>query len=225
MTEIKPVIDSSWLEVLNGDFLSPYFIGIKETLIAEISSGIKIFPPTPQIFNALNLTPFHQVKLVILGQDPYHGFGQAHGLSFSVPDNIKPPPSLNNIFKERFIDLQIPSTNNGNLSNWARQGVLLLNSILTVREGQASSHKNIGWEYFTDSIIKKLSDRRENLVFVLWGKFAQSKTIFIDSKKHLIIQSAHPSPLSAHNGFFGSRPFSLANKYLIKNQITSINWE
>jgi uracil-DNA glycosylase len=176
------------------------------------------------IFHAYDLSPFDAVKVVILGQDPYHGVGQAHGLSFSVPDGIKAPPSLVNIFKELATDMELPRPASGNLENWARQGVFLLNSMLSVEAGQPGSHQKTGWQYFTDATIKTLSDHRSHIVFMLWGAFAQKKAHLIDGKKHLILQAAHPSPFSAHNGFFGCRHFSKANAYLVKNGSSPIDW-
>jgi uracil-DNA glycosylase len=183
-----------------------------------------IYPPGKYIFNAFNKTPFNDVKVIILGQDPYHGPGQAHGLSFSVPSGIKTPPSLVNIFKEISEDLNLPTPSHGNLESWAAQGVLLLNSTLTVRANLAGSHQRKGWENFTDAIIKRLSDRRENLVFLLWGRFSQNKSVLIDEKKHLILQAPHPSPLSAYTGFFGCRHFSKTNEFLLKKEKDAIDW-
>jgi uracil-DNA glycosylase len=217
-------IDQSWKKVLADEFAHPYFAEIKQFILVEKQKGKRIYPPGSQIFNAFNLTPFDKVKVVILGQDPYHGAGQAHGLSFSVPPGIKPPPSLVNIFKEMKTDLGIDPPNHGNLESWAKQGVLLLNAVLTVNDSEAASHKNAGWEKFTDAVIKTLSDHQSNLVFILWGRFAQNKEVLIDKSKHLIIKSAHPSPFSADSGFFGSRPFSKANTYLREHGIEEINW-
>jgi uracil-DNA glycosylase len=218
-------IDPSWGKILAPEFEQPYFAAIKEFILAEKQKGKRIYPPGPQIFNAFNLTPFDQVKVVILGQDPYHGEGQAHGLSFSVPAGIKPPPSLVNIFKEIKSDLSIDPPGHGNLEAWATQGVLLLNAVLTVNDSEAASHKNAGWEKFTDAVIKTISDHRDNIVFILWGRFAQNKEILIDKSKHLIIKSAHPSPFSADAGFFGSRPFSKTNTYLKTHRIKEIDWK
>jgi len=198
---------------------------IKKELIKRKSEGKIIFPPNELIFNSLNLTSFEDTKLVIIGQDPYHKKFQAHGLSFSVPDGIKPPPSLINIFKEIEQDLKIKlKKTDGNLTKWAKQGVLLLNSTLTVEEGDPLSHENIGWNIFTDKIISILSNKKSQLVFFLWGSHARSKINLIDSSRHMIIESPHPSPLSAHRGFFGSKPFSKANNFFNKNKITPINW-
>ncbi len=224
MSEIK--IEPSWKIVLEKAFAREKFGRLKEFLKAEKSAKKIIYPPEPQIFSAFDNTPFEQVKVVILGQDPYHGPNQAHGLCFSVNDGIPFPPSLRNIFKEMQEDLpgfKIPLS--GNLISWTRQGVLLLNATLTVRAAEAGSHQNKGWENFTDEVIRQLSEKREHLVFILWGNFAQSKARLIDSGKHHIIKSAHPSPLSAYNGFFGSKPFSQTNQYLLENRIKPIDWE
>ena len=217
-------IDPSWKEALAQEFEQPYFAAIKQFILAEKQKGKHIYPPGSQIFNAFNLTPFDQVKVVILGQDPYHGAGQAHGLSFSVPPGIKAPPSLVNIFKEIKSDLSINPPNHGNLEAWAKQGVLLLNAVLTVNESEAASHKNAGWEKFTDAVIKTISDHKQHIVFILWGKFAQQKEALIDTSKHFVIKSAHPSPFSADSGFFGSRPFSKTNAYLSEHSIKEIDW-
>lgn len=217
-------LHESWLEHLKQEFESEYMINLKAFLQKERESGKNIYPPNNQIFQALNLTPLNKVKVLILGQDPYHGIGQAHGLSFSVPDNIKFPPSLQNIFKELGADLAIPFPRSGNLTNWAEQGVLLLNATLTVRQSEAGSHQNKGWEQFTDKIIKTVSERNEHVVFILWGKLAQDKIPLIDPDKHLILASAHPSPFSADRGFFGSRHFSKTNAYLSQNGIKPIDW-
>lgn len=207
-------LEKSWKDLLQEEFGKPYFKGLTEFVRSEYETKL-VYPPAKLIFNALDSLPVDQVKVVILGQDPYHGPGQAHGLSFSVPDKVKPPPSLVNIYKERQSDLGIKRSDSGNLINWVNQGVLLLNSTLTVRAGQAGSHQNKGWECLTDAIIHKLAQTKNNLVFILWGNYAQKKGNFIDTSKHLVIKSAHPSPLSAYNGFFGSRPFSKTNAYLV----------
>ncbi|MCK9272800.1 uracil-DNA glycosylase [Candidatus Gracilibacteria bacterium] len=222
--EINPKIDASWLKILKGEFEKDYIKNIKEFLIKEKKEGKTIYPAGNNIFNALNLTPFDQVKVVILGQDPYHGVGQAHGLSFSVLDGIRNPPSLQNIFKELKNDIGAEIPTNGNLEAWARQGVLLLNAALTVRAGEPASHSKIGWEILTDAIISKISSQKSGIVFMLWGAFAQSKENLIDSKKHLILKAPHPSPFSAHKGFFGCKHFSKTNEYLQKNGIKPINW-
>jgi len=221
---IDPQIEPSWKEKLTEEFRKPYFGQLKEFLLAEKRQNT-IYPPGPMIFNAFNKTPFHNVKVVILGQDPYHGPGQAHGLCFSVPQGIIPPPSLINIFKELRTDLHIPMPKHGNLEKWSHQGVLLLNATLTVRANQAGSHQKKGWETFTDAAIRKLSDERDHLVFILWRNYAQQKTILINSAKHLILKSVHPSPLSASRGFFGCRHFSSTNNYLIQHNIEPIDWD
>ena len=224
MTSVKkPDIETRWYEVLKEEFESPYFAEIKRFLIEEKKQHI-VFPPSQLIFNAFYLTPFDKVKVVILGQDPYHNIGQAHGLAFSVPDNIQKPPSLQNIFKELNEDLGIPIPANGNLEKWAKEGVLLLNASLTVRAHNAASHAKIGWQRFTDAAIKALSEQKQNLVFLLWGNYAIAKENLIDSNKHLILKTVHPSPLSASRGFFGCKHFSKTNEYLIKNNITPIDW-
>ena len=187
-------------------------------------AGKTIYPPGQLIFNAFNTTPFNLVKVVLLGQDPYHGYGQAHGLSFSVPDGVAPPPSLVNIFKELHTDIEMPFPTTGNLTKWATQGVLLLNAVLTVRANEPASHAKIGWMEFTNAVISKISDEKEGVVFLLWGKFAQEKQVLIDETKHLVLKAAHPSPFSAHNGFFGCRHFSKTNAYLLKQKIDPIDW-
>lgn len=223
MVSVNPLIEESWKGALRHQYSADYFLALKEFLVEEKKIH-HIFPPGSQIFNAFNFTPFQDVKVVILGQDPYHGPDQAHGLSFSVPKGTRVPPSLQNIFKELHQDLNIPISKNGNLEKWARQGVLLLNAVLTVRAGQAASHRKKGWEQFTDSAIKKLSDERENLVFLLWGNYAIAKSKLIDSSKHCILSSPHPSPLSVHRGFYGSKHFSKTNQYLSKHGIKEIDW-
>ena len=219
----KPDIEEKWYEVLKNEFEQTYFIEIKNFLIEEKRRHI-VFPPSPLIFNAFNLTPFDNVKVVILGQDPYHNDGQAHGLAFSVPDVIQKPPSLQNIFKELNQDLNIPIPMNGNLEKWAKEGVLLLNASLTVRAHEAASHAKIGWQRFTDAAIKALSDKKQNLVFILWGNYAIAKENLIDHNKHLILKTVHPSPLSASRGFFGCHHFSKTNEYLINHNIKPIDW-
>ena len=223
MTQIKkPDIEERWYEVLKQEFDSAYFADIKRFLIDEKRQHV-VYPPSPLIFNAFNLTPFDDVKVVILGQDPYHNIGQAHGLAFSVPDGIQKPPSLQNIFKELNQDLgiQIPAT--GNLEKWAKEGVLLLNASLTVRANMAASHAKIGWQRFTDAAIKALSDKKQNLVFILWGNYAIAKENLINHEKHLILKTVHPSPLSASRGFFGCHHFSKTKEYLINNNIKPID--
>ena len=219
----KPDIEDRWYEVLKQEFDSPYFADIKSFLIEEKRQYV-VYPPSPLIFNAFNLTPFDNVKVVILGQDPYHNVGQAHGLAFSVPDGIQKPPSLQNIFKELNQDLGITIPTTGNLEKWAKEGVLLLNASLTVRANMAASHAKIGWQRFTDAAIKALSDKKQNLVFILWGNYAIAKENLIDHEKHLILKTVHPSPLSASRGFFGCHHFSQTNKYLVKHNITPIDW-
>lgn len=216
-------IEESWKKQLQSEFEKDYFINLTNFIRNEYSTK-QIFPPAKLIFNAFEHTPFDKVKVVILGQDPYHNDGQAHGLSFSVNDGIQFPPSLINIFKEINTDLGIPIPKSGNLTRWADQGVLLLNATLTVQAHQAGSHQNKGWENFTDAAIKKLADERENIVFLLWGSYAQKKAAFIDANKHLILKSVHPSPLSAHRGFFGNKQFSQINEYLISKGLTPIQW-
>jgi len=223
MSNINPLIENSWKEILLEEFNKQYFLELKEFLIEE-KSKYEIYPPGGQIFNAFNLAPFENVRVVILGQDPYHGRGQAHGLCFSVPSDVTPPPSLVNIFKEINSDLGIPIPDNGNLEKWARQGVLLLNATLTVRANQAGSHQKKGWEEFTDTVIKRLSEKRVGLIFLLWGKYAQDKEFLIDTKKHYILKAAHPSPFSAYNGFFGCRHFSKTNDILRRHGLDEIDW-
>lgn len=217
-------IEPSWKAVLEGEFKKPYFKQIADHLKTEKGQGKTIFPPGSLIFHAFDATPFRQVKVVILGQDPYHGPGQAHGLSFSVQKGVPPPPSLVNIYKELHEDVGIPIPQHGHLEKWARQGVLLLNASLTVRAGEPMSHSKIGWHLFTDTVITTVSAEREHVVFMLWGKFAQEKKALIDGRKHLVLTSAHPSPLSAKNGFFGNHHFSKANDYLAKHGLDPIDW-
>ena len=218
-------IDQSWLIHIESEFKKQYMIEIKKNLLYLKQIGRVIYPKNNEIFNSINLTKFEKTKVVIIGQDPYHGEGQAHGLSFSVKEGIKIPPSLLNIFNEIESDIGISvDKKNGNLTRWATQGVLLLNSLLTVEKGNPLAHKNFGWEFLTDKLIKVLSEKRKGLVFILWGSHARSKKNLIDSKNNLIIESAHPSPLSAHRGFIGSKPFSKTNDYLIKNNSNPINW-
>lgn len=216
-------LGNDWDEILKGEFDKEYYKSIRNFLKREYFT-FTVFPPMNDIFNALKYTPYSNTRVVILGQDPYHEIGQAHGLSFSVRKGIKIPPSLVNIYKElnNDIGMQIPS--HGELTSWAKQGVLLLNATLTVREGQANSHSKIGWAIFTDEIIKKLDKQDNPMVFILWGANARSKKAYITNKNHLVIESAHPSPLSAHNGFFGSKPFSRANAFLEKHGVAPINW-
>ncbi len=217
-------IESSWKNKLSEEFEKPYFGTLTTFVKGEYMAGKTIYPPPKQIFNAFEHCSFDAVKVVILGQDPYHGPGQANGLCFSVSDAVKQPPSLQNIFKELESDLGKPIPDSGNLERWADQGVLLLNATLTVQARSAGSHQGKGWEAFTDAVIKKLSDEKENLVFILWGRYAQDKGAVIDEQKHLVLKSAHPSPFSAHSGFFGSKPFSKANAYLIMHGKNAIDW-
>lgn len=220
---MKVKIEESWEKVLQTEFDKPYFKDLTDFVRSEYATAT-IYPPASLIFNAFNLCPFSKVKVVIIGQDPYHGLGQAHGLCFSVNDGVQFPPSLQNIFKEIKSDLDIPIPTSGNLTRWAEQGVLLLNATLTVRAHSAGSHQKKGWETFTDSVIRILAEQKENLVFILWGAYAQKKGAFIDNNRHLILSSAHPSPLSAYNGFFGNHHFSLTNEWLQKHGIDTINW-
>lgn len=221
MADVK--IEPGWKSVLQKEFDLPYFEKLRDFLKSEIAKGKVIFPPGPQIFNAFNTTPFEKVKVVILGQDPYPTPGQAMGLSFSVPKGVNTPASLQNIYKELQTDLGIPIAKHGDLTNWANQGVFLLNAMLTVEKGQPLSHEKAGWQTFTDAVIRTLSDQREGLVFLLWGKFAQQKKVLIDEIKHHILEAAHPSPL-ARGAFFGCRHFSKTNELLTGMGQTPINW-
>ena len=220
---VSPKIEESWLAALKDEFAKPYFVKIKKALLEEKRLGKQIYPPGPLMFNAFNHTPFKEVKVVILGQDPYHGPGQAHGLCFSVPDGVPPPPSLKNIFKELHQDLGVVIPKSGNLERWAKQGVFLLNAMLSVRARQAQSHQNIGWQIFTDAVIKKLSDEREGIVFMLWGNFAKRKAVLIDASKHHILKAGHPSPLSVRY-FSGCKHFSRANQLLAQQGLKEIEW-
>ncbi|AGZ81013.1 uracil-DNA glycosylase [Campylobacter fetus] len=219
----KVKIEESWKEVLKDEFLSSYFLEIKLNLINALKNG-KVYPPSNLIFNAFNLTPFDKVKVVILGQDPYHNEGEAMGLSFSVPKGVRVPPSLANIYKELRDDLGIVEPNCGDLSYWAKQGVLLLNATLSVGARMANSHSNFGWQIFSDAVIKHISEKKVGVVFMLWGNYARAKANLIESNKHLVLTAAHPSPL-ARGAFFGSRHFSKCNNYLIKNGQTPIDWD
>ena len=223
MTAIQPKIEGRWAEILADEFEAEYFKKLKEFLVEERKNQT-VYPPGNLIFSAFNLTPFNRVKVVILGQDPYHGPGQAHGLCFSVPDGIAHPPSLVNIFKEIESDLGIPVPESSNLTKWADQGVLLINAILTVRANEPASHQNKGWEKFTDAVIRNLSEKRKNLIFLLWGNYAQAKESLIDSNRHYILKAAHPSPLSASRGFFGCRHFSRVNEILADQGLNGIDW-
>ncbi len=217
------ILESSWQKALADQFSQPYFL----KLSAEIENSYKqgpVFPAKEGVYKAFHLCPLSEVKVVVLGQDPYHGDGQAHGLAFSVPDGIKIPPSLRNIYKELESDLGIPPRLSGNLEGWAKQGVLLLNSTLTVLPGQPGSHQGLGWETFTDAVIKTISTERQHVVFILWGKYAEAKGRLIDQNKHLVLNAPHPSPFSAYTGFFGCRHFSQANEYLRKHNQQPIDW-
>lgn len=220
-TDVK--IAPSWKEKLNEEFTKPYFVQLTDFVRNEYQTQV-VYPPAKQIFNAFDCCDFDQVKVVIIGQDPYHGPGQANGLCFSVSPGVKMPPSLVNIFKEIESDLGKPFPPNGDLSRWANQGVLLLNATLTVRASTAGSHQNKGWEQFTDAVIREVSEKKNNIVFLLWGAYAQKKGQIIDRNKHLVLASAHPSPFSAHNGFFGNKHFSKTNDYLKSKGITEIDW-
>lgn len=217
-------IDASWYSVLETEFEKPYFKGIRQFLKSEIKSGKTIFPPGPQIFNAFNTTPFEDVKVVILGQDPYHREGQAMGLSFSVPMGVRTPASLKNVYKELATDVAFEIPDHGDLTAWATQGVFLLNAMLTVEQAKAGSHQKIGWQAFTDAVIQKLSSEREGLIFMLWGNFAKKKRELIDDSRHTILEAAHPSPL-ARNAFMGSKHFSKANEILVSQNQNPIEWQ
>lgn len=224
MSDIAPQIEESWKQALQQEFGKQCFPLIKQFIVSQKEKGKTIYPKGSQIFNAFNLTPFNKVKVVILGQDPYHGPGQAHGLSFSVPMGVKPPPSLVNIYKELRDDINFNIPNHGNLEKWAHEGVLLLNAVLTVNAGEAASHKSAGWETFTDAVIKTISEEKEHVVFMLWGNFAKGKEHLIDTSKHLVLKAAHPSPL-AGGAFNGSKHFSKANTYLQSKGLAPINWQ
>lgn len=217
-------MESSWLKQLELEFDKPYMLALREFLQQRKLAGKTIYPSGDNYFNAFNLTPFDDVRVVILGQDPYHGPGQAHGLCFSVQPGVPSPPSLMNIFKELKTDLAIPVSGHGCLTHWAEQGVLLINSVLTVEQGNAGAHQGKGWEQFTDVVIQRLNEKREGLVFLLWGSYAQKKGQFIDREKHYVLTAPHPSPLSAHRGFMGCRHFSKANDYLVSQGGKSIDW-
>ncbi len=216
-------IESDWSELLTPEFQQPYFRDLTNFVLQERNDA-EIFPPATQVFRAFELTTFSNLKVVILGQDPYHGPGQAHGLSFSVAENIKLPPSLRNIFRELVDDLSCPEPAHGNLESWARQGVLLLNTVLTVRSGQANSHQKKGWEKFTDAVFQLIGKRDQPTAFILWGKPAAKKIKWIDTTNHLVIESAHPSPLSARRGFFGSQPFSKVNEFFAAQNLPTVDW-
>jgi len=224
MEKAEPRIEKEWLEVLRSEFDKPYFTELKAFLTEE-KKQYRVYPPGSRIFAAFDYTPFSKVKVVILGQDPYHGDGQAHGLCFSVPDGIALPPSLVNIYKELSTDLGIVVPKSGNLENWAKQGVLLLNATLTVRANQAGSHQRHGWENFTDEVIRQLSARHTGLVFILWGSYAQAKESLIDTSRHFILKAVHPSPLSVYRGFFGCRHFSKTNEILMRAGKAPVDWK
>ena len=221
---VSPDIEESWKVVLQNEFEKKYIKNLKQFLTNE-KEKYQIFPKGTEIFNAFNSTPFHKLKVVILGQDPYHGEGQAHGLSFSVPKGVKTPPSLVNIFKEIEEDLKINNHGKGDLTKWTEQGVLLLNATLTVRSNMAGSHQNKGWEQFTDKVISTISEEREGIIFLLWGRFAQNKSKLIEKSKHHILMSSHPSPLSSYRGFLGCKHFSECNEILKRKNKTEINWQ
>ncbi|MBN9030098.1 MAG: uracil-DNA glycosylase [Rhizobiales bacterium 63-7] len=224
MTDTAVKLEESWKLALGDEFSSPYMQQLREFLVEEKAKGKHIFPRGAEFFRAMDLTPLDQVRVVILGQDPYHGAGQAHGLCFSVRPGVRIPPSLVNIYKELETDLGIPPARHGFLESWARQGVLLLNSVLTVEEGRAAAHQGKGWERFTDAAIRAVNEQPHPVVFMLWGSYAQKKAAFVDTKRHLVLKSVHPSPLSAHNGFFGCRHFSKANAFLEAQGREPIDW-
>ena len=217
------ILQNDWANYLNDEFEKDYYIKLSHALKEEYSRAT-VYPDMDNIFNALHLTPYAETKVLILGQDPYHGPGQAHGLSFSVREGVPFPPSLRNMLKELKDDLDIPMPEHGSLKKWAKQGVLLLNSVLTVRDGEPNSHKKLGWQIFTDRVIEVLNEREQPIVFILWGKHAQEKLPMIDQKRHFVLKAPHPSPLSASRGFFGSRPYSKCNEFLRNNGITEIDW-
>ena len=217
-------LDSGWKELFEEENKKPYFKELLAFLEQEPSSGKQIYPPSDEVFNAFTLTPFSKVKVVILGQDPYHGLGQAHGLAFSVKPGVKVPPSLRNIYKELNTDLGLRMPETGNLTEWAKRGVLLLNSVLTVEDSKPGSHAERGWEIFTDRVINELASKSNSLVFLLWGSHAQKKALCVDTEKHLILKAPHPSPLSAHRGFLGCKHFSKTNEYLLQSGLEPIDW-
>jgi uracil-DNA glycosylase len=225
MASVNPKIEDSWKRELSDEFEQDYFRDLKQFLVEEKEKGAVVYPPGPLIFNAFNHTPFDKVKVVILGQDPYHGPGQAHGLSFSVLRGVRPPPSLQNIFKELHADVGFKIPDHGNLEAWADQGVFLLNASLTVRAGSPASHAGRGWERFTAAAVQRLSEKRKGLVFLLWGRHAHEKAALIDASRHHILKAPHPSPFSAHSGFFGCRHFSKANAFLEKEGLKPIDWQ
>jgi len=217
------ILQNDWANYLNDEFEKDYYKKLSQALKEEYKRAT-VYPDMDNIFNALHLTPYAETKVLILGQDPYHGPGQAHGLSFSVREGVPFPPSLRNMLKELKYDLDIPMPEHGSLEKWAKQGVLLLNSVLTVRDGEPNSHKKLGWQIFTDRVIEVLNEREQPIVFILWGKHAQEKLPMIDQKRHFVLKAPHPSPLSASRGFFGSRPYSKCNEFLRNNGITEIDW-
>lgn len=223
-TQDKVQIFNSWKDILQPEFQKPYMQSLRSFLTTQYKAKKIIYPKSSEVFAALNFTPFEEVKVVILGQDPYHGPNQAHGLCFSVREGIAPPPSLVNIFKELESDIGVKPAVSGDLSRWAKQGVLLLNATLTVEASKAGSHQNQGWETFTDAIIREINDKKSNVVFILWGSYAQKKAGFIDRTRHFVIESPHPSPLSSYRGFFGSKPFSKTNAYLKSKGLQEIQW-
>lgn len=225
MAEVGVRLEDSWKAVLGDEFAQPYMRNLKDFLQAEKAAGKQIFPKGAEYFRALDLTPLDEVRVVILGQDPYHGAGQAHGLCFSVRPGVRIPPSLVNIYKELQSDLGIAPARHGFLEHWAQQGVLLLNSVLTVEEARAASHQGQGWERFTDAVIRAVNEDCEHVVFMLWGSYAQKKAAFVDGSRHLVLKAPHPSPLSAYNGFFGCRHFSQANEYLLSRGRNAIDWQ
>lgn len=224
MSNKKQPLEQSWMKFLGQEFEKDYMLKLKAFLQDEIDQKKAIYPRGSEIFSAFNLTPLNKVKLVIIGQDPYHGPGQAHGLCFSVKPEIKTPPSLKNIYKELQSDLGLNPVNHGFLENWAKNGVLMLNNVLTVEKSKPASHQGQGWEIFTDRVVEVLNEQCQNLVFLLWGSHAQKKAATVNRKKHLVLESTHPSPFSAHKGFLGCRHFSKANKYLQENGLEAINW-
>lgn len=226
MANLEVQIENSWKQILTEQFEQPYFLELQQFIQLEKNQGKIIYPPSDFLFNAFNSSPFNKVRVVILGQDPYHGTGQAHGLCFSVPSEIKKlPPSLKNIYKELQNDVGFKIPNHGNLQKWTTQGVFLLNAILTVEANTPASHQKRGWEQFTNAVIKKLSEQREGLIFLLWGNFAQQKTTLIDTQKHIILKAPHPSPFSAHSGFFGCKHFSQVNDILRSKGELPIDWQ
>lgn len=225
MAEQAVKLEESWKAALGGELASPYMADLRSFLVQEKQAGKNIFPKGSEYFRALDLTPLSDVKVVILGQDPYHGAGQAHGLCFSVQPGVRIPPSLVNIYKEMQSDLGLPPAQHGFLEHWAKQGVLLLNSVLTVEEGRAAAHQGKGWERFTDAVIRIVNEECSHVVFMLWGAYAQKKAAFVDQRRHLVLKAPHPSPLSAHNGFFGSGHFSKANAYLVSNGREPVDWQ